>query len=169
MTDRNHPISPMPPVDGIEPVFAARLFPHRSLGKSGFIILMAFIGVTCFMSGLLFWSIGAWPIFGFLGIDFLAIWIAFKFNYRSGRQFEEVAIWRDNLLVRRISPSGKVDEQYFNPFWTRFGVDRHDEIGITRMFLRGEGREVSLGDFLNPVDRESFARAFGSALATVKS
>ena len=169
MTHRNNPISRQDPDEGKDPVFAARLFPHRSLGKSGFVLLMAFIGLTCFISGLLFWSIGAWPIFGFFGLDFLAIWIAFKLNYRSARRSEEIAIWRDDLLVRRISPSGAIDEQRFNPAWTRFGVDRHDEIGITRMFLRGDGREITLGDFLNPPDRESFSREFGAALASVKS
>ena len=169
MTDRNNPIFLQDRDDDGTPLFAARLFPHRSLTRSGFALLMGFVAVTCFLSGLLFWSIGAWPVMGFFGIDFLAIWLAFKLNYRSGQQVEEIAIWRDDLVVRRISPSGRIDEQRFNPVWTRFGVDRHDEIGITRMFLRGGGREITLGAFLNPIDRESFSREFGAALASVKS
>lgn len=57
----------------------------------------------------------------------------------------------------------------FNPFWTRFAVARHEEIGITDMAVEGEGRRVPIGAFLNPDDRESFATAFGRALATAKS
>ena len=57
----------------------------------------------------------------------------------------------------------------FNPFWARFSVARHEEIGITRMLVEAQGRSVSIGGFLNPDDRESFAAAFSRALATAKS
>jgi uncharacterized membrane protein len=150
------------------PFFAARLFPHRSLSRKGFTVLMLLLGVISLTTGLVFLSIGAWPVFGFLGLDVFLLWLAFRLNYRAGRAFEEVAVWPHDLLVRKVSPSGKVLEHRFNPFWTRFRVDRHDEIGITGMFLAAEGREVDIGSFLNPRDRESFASAFGEALATVK-
>jgi uncharacterized membrane protein len=48
-------------------------------------------------------------------------------------------------------------------------VQRHDLLGITRMDVEGEGRQVAIGGFLNPDDRESFATAFGRALATAKA
>lgn len=166
MSDRNNPI-PAPDEEG-EPYFAARLFPHRSLSQRNFAILLAIVAVLCLSSGLVFLSMGAWPVFGFLGLDVLLLWLAFKLNYRSGRAFEEVAVWPHNLVVRKVSPAGQVREHSFNPFWTRFCIDRHEEIGITRMRLSGEGREIDIGMFLNPVDRESFAAAFAQALATVK-
>ncbi len=152
-----------------DPLFAARLMPYRSLGKTGFLLLMAFVGLTCFISGMMFLAMGAWPVFGFFGLDAFLIWLAFKLNYRSGRAYEEIAIWKDELEFRQISPSGKISIHHMNPFWTRFNVDRHEEIGITRMILSEKGREISIGSFLNPQDRESFAFAFGSALARVKS
>ena len=150
------------------PVFAARLTPYRSLGPHGFFALMAVIGGTWFVAGMLFMAIGAWPIVGFFGLDFLIVWLAFKMNYRAARAFEDVAIWPHDLRVRQVSPRGKVSEHRFNPFWTRFEVERHQEYGITRMALAGQGRELAIGAFLNPDDRESFASAFSSALARVK-
>jgi uncharacterized membrane protein len=36
------------------------------------------------------------------------------------------------------------------------------------MAVQGQGRTVPIGSFLNPDDRESFARAFSRALATAK-
>ncbi len=57
----------------------------------------------------------------------------------------------------------------FNPFWTRFEVDRHDEIGITSMRLTTKEFSLSIGAFLNPDDRESFARAFKNALGRAKA
>lgn len=150
------------------PLFAARLFPHRSLGPRGFAALMAVVGGTWFVTGIAFMSMGAWPILGFMGLDFLILWVAFRLNYRAARAFEEVAVWPHQLRIRQVSPAGRVREHSFNPFWTRFRVDRHDEIGITRMVLLGQGRELAIGSFLNPGDRESFATAFAAALGRVK-
>lgn len=129
---------------------------------------MVFVGATCFISGVLFMAVGAWPVFVFMGLDVLIVWVAFTANYRAARCYEEVAIWPHDLVVRQVSPAGRVKEHRFNPFWTRFDVDRHEEFGIMRMSLRASGRKLDIGSFLNPVDRESFARAFGQALASTK-
>ena len=152
-----------------KPIFAARLTPYRSLGKRGFLILMLFVGLTSFISGMMFLMMGAWPVFGFFGLDALAIYVAFRINYRDARGYEEIAIWPHELQLRQVAPSGKTNTHSFNPFWTRFEVDRHREIGVTRMALISKGREIDVGSFLNPPDRETFAAAFGSALATAKA
>ena len=72
-------------------------------------------------------------------------------------------------LIERLSkPSGKSEEHCFNPFWARFSVNRHSEIGITRMAVTSRYETVAIGGFLNPDDRESFATAFSRALAAAK-
>ncbi len=150
-----------------QPVFAAELTPYRSLGRNGFKVLLILTGAICFIYAMFFLVTGAWPIGLFLGLDFLALYVAFKLSYRSGRAREEVTVTRTNLSIRKVSPAGKVVEHRFNPFWARFGVNRHDEFGITSMYVTGEGRWTDIGSFLNPDDRESFAKAFRGALATV--
>ena len=162
-------MSQLPAMGAGKPQFAARLVPYRSLSRNGFVALMVFVGVTCFASGILFMAVGAWPVLGFMALDVLIVWAAFAVNYRSARRYEEVAIWPHDLVVRQVSPAGRISEHRFNPFWTRFNVDRHEEFGITRMFLQASGRELDIGGFLNPDDREIFARAFGRALASAKS
>ena len=154
--------------DRDKPIFAARLTPYRSLSEKGFVLLMLFVGVSCFASGILFVSIGAWPVFGFFGLDALLIWGAFKLNYRSGRAFEEIAVWRDDIEFRQVSPAGRARIHRLNPFWTRFVVERHEEFGIMRMVLRERNREIDIGSFLNPADRDSFAMAFSAALAKAR-
>lgn len=154
--------------DGGAPHFAALLFPHRSLSRNGFTALMIFVGAISLVCGVLFLTLGAWPVFGFFGLDILIVWLAFRANYRAARAFEEVAVWPHDLLVRQVCPRGKVSEHRFNPFFARFNVDRHEEFGIRRMWLAGEGRELDIGSFLNPPDRESFATAFSRALATAR-
>lgn len=151
-----------------QPVFAAELTPHRSLGKQGFRVLLVLSGSICFLYGIFFMVSGAWPIGLFLGFDFLALYIAFRLSYRSGRAREEVIVSRTNLSIRKFTPAGRMVEHRFNPFWARFGVNRHEEFGITSMYVAGEGRTTDVGSFLNPDDRESFARAFRGALSTVR-
>ena len=152
-----------------EPIFSALLTPHRSLGPKGFAVLMGVIATMSFGVSLLFWSIGAWPIIGFFGLDVLLLYGAFRLNYRAARAREEVTVSRTRLDIRKFSPSGRSEDHLFNPFWAKFAVSRHDEIGITRMAVEGQGRDVTIGSFLNPDDRESFATAFGRALATARA
>ncbi|CDZ36464.1 DUF2244 domain-containing protein [Neorhizobium galegae] len=151
-----------------QPVFAAELTPYRSLGKTGFRVVLVLTGGVCLLYGGFFLITGAYPIGFFFGLDFLGLYIALKMSYRSGRAREEVTVSRSNLSIRKFSPAGRVVEHRFNPFWARFDVRRHDEFGITSMSVTGEGRGTDIGSFLNPDDRESFAKAFRGALATVK-
>ncbi len=157
-----------PSIEPGRPVFQALLTPHRSLPRRGFIILMSILFVVSLVAGVFFVSIGAWPVFGFFGLDVLLIYVAFRLNYRTARAKEEVSVSRTELAIRKTAPSGRVREHLLNPFWTRFFVVRHDEIGITAMQVVGDGQDIALGSFLNPDDRESFASAFSQALATVK-
>ncbi|TKT82649.1 DUF2244 domain-containing protein [Aquamicrobium sp. LC103] len=152
-----------------EPFFRALLTPHRSLGRTGFIVLMATLAAMWLGIGAFFLSIGAWPVFGFFGLDLVLVYVAFRLNYRAARVRELVSLSRTALDIVKVAPSGKEQSYRFNPFWTRFRVARHEEIGITGMAVEGEGRSVPIGSFLNPDDRESFSAAFGRALATAKA
>lgn len=152
-----------------EPFFRALLTPHRSLGRRGFMILMGAMLAGWAVTGIIFLANGAWPVFGFFGLDVLLLYLAFRYNYRAAKACEEVSLSRTALDVRKVAPSGKSVAHHFNPFWTRFSVNRHEEIGITAMALESRGQRVSIGGFLNPDDRESFAKALGGALAQAKA
>ncbi len=149
-------------------IFSATLVPHRSLGRRGFIILMGAIGGLWFLTGAFFWSLGAWPVIGFFGLDFLAVWLAFKLNYRAARAYEEVEVTRTQLVIRKVTPGGRVQEIRFNPAWVRLEVETLRDEGVKRISVRARDRRVPVGAFLNPEDRRTFAQAFGAALAEAK-
>lgn len=151
-----------------ELLFTARLTPYRSLGPRGFRILIGLVGLVCFVVGLVFFIAGLWPVMGFLGLDVLMIYWAFKASYKSGRAYEEVEVSREHVALCKVSPGGQKWNHWFPQFGTRFEVDRHDEIGITKMKLANKLEQVEMGAFLNPADKESFAAAFGRALARAK-
>ena len=149
-------------------LFDARLEAHRSLRPLGYRVLMALFFVMLVVHGLFWWRAGAWPVFGFMGLDFIGIALAFHFSRRSGLAAEEVRVSRTELLVRKIVPSGRAYDYRFNPAWTKLDVERHEELGITGIAVRSRGWAMPVGMILNPEDRESFVKAFGGALATAK-
>lgn len=149
-------------------IFSATLRPHRSLGRRGFLILMATIAGLWFVTGLYFVALGAWPVLGFVGLDLFAIWLAFHLNYRAARAYEDIEVGRTALVIRKVTPSGRAQEIRFNPQWARLEVEQLEDEGVTRIAVRMRDTRVAVGAFLNPDDRESFARAFGAALAEAR-
>ena len=149
-------------------VFSARLTPYRSLGQKGFRIVFGLVAGICLIIGLVFFSLGLWPVLGFMGLDILLVYWAFKSNFWSARAYEDVEVSRQHVLLRQVSPKGRASDHSFPQFGTRFEVDRHDEIGITKMRLAHRHDSVEFGYFLNPGDRESFAEAFQRAMAIAK-
>ncbi len=149
-------------------IFSATLVPHRSLGRRGFTVLMAAIAALWFVFGFYLWERGAWPIIGFGGLDILAIYIAFRLNYRAARAFEEIAVSRTEIVVRKVTANGRAQEFRFNPQWVRLEVEEVVDEGVVRIVLRARDKRVAVGAFLNPQDRKSFARAFGAALAAAR-
>jgi len=149
-------------------IFQALLVPYRSLGPRGFTVVMAFVALVSLATSLGFLARGAWPVVGFFGLDVLLVWWAFRASFRSAKAREEVSLSRTDLAIRKISPRGVVREAHHNPFWARFRVARHEEIGITRMSVDSNRISTEIGGFLNPDDRESFAREFHRALLTAK-
>ena len=71
-------------------LFSALLTPHRSLNRTGFLVLMVFLSAVSFAAGLAFLLMGAWPVFGFFGLDVLAIYWAFRVNFLRARASEEI-------------------------------------------------------------------------------
>src|ERR1700761_5020008 len=83
-------------------LFSALLTPHRSLNRSGFLVLMVFLSIVSFAAGIVFLLMGAWPVFGFFGLDVLAVYWAFRINFRRARASEEIRVTPSELRVRRI-------------------------------------------------------------------
>ncbi len=149
------------------PVFEATLYPHRSLGPRGFFILMGFLCAINFGTGLLFWTLGAWPIAGFCGLDVALVYLAFRVSYRSGRVREHIALSREALTLTRVDAKGAADAVTFNPYWVRVlfseGVD-----GRTAVALTSHGARIAFGRFLTDDERRELADALRAALAGLR-
>ena len=151
-----------------KPIFTAELTPYRSLSRRGFIILMTFLCVVSFTAGIVFLRMGAWPVFGFFGLDVLLIYWAFRVNYARARASEHLVLTPHELRLRRVSHRGHVMEWTFNPHWVRLDQEEHEEFGIERLYLISHGRSVAVGSFLGPDEKASFAKALRLALQDAK-
>jgi uncharacterized membrane protein len=149
-------------------IFSAVLTPNRSLSPAGFLIFMLVLGGISFASGMLFLIAGAWPVFGFFGLDVLLVYCAFRMNYRSARAYEVVTVTPSELTVRKVSYHGRVRQWTLNPLWVRLDRDQHDEFGIERLFLVSHGRRLPIASFLGAQEKESFALALSGALAQAR-
>jgi uncharacterized membrane protein len=149
-------------------LFSALLTPYRSLNRTGFIVLMGFLSVVSFVAGVAFLLMGAWPVLGFFGLDVLVIYWAFKVNFRTARAHEEISLTPSELRVRRVSHRGQVAEWVLNPLWVRLDQQVHEEYGVERLYLVYRGRHVSIGRFLGPDEKASFAKALNAALAAAR-
>ena len=149
-------------------LFSALLTPHRSLNRTGFVIVMAFVTAVSFAAGLAFLLMGAWPVFGIFGLDVLAIYWAFRVNFRRARASEEILVTPAELRVRRISHRGDAVEFVLNPLWVRLEQVSHAEYGIEKLYLVSKGRHVSIASFLGPDEKASFAKALTVALQAAR-
>jgi uncharacterized membrane protein len=156
------------PEPGQPKLFLALLTPPRSLGRRGFIALMSFFGAVSLIVSAVFWWLGAWPVFGFFGLDVLAIYLAFKIYFRRARAKEEISVTLSELRVRRVSHRGHVVEWVLNPLWVRLDQVGRDEFGIAKLYLVSSGRRVSIASFLGAEEKASFAKALSEALAAAR-
>jgi uncharacterized membrane protein len=156
------------PTGADETVFEARLTPHRSLGRQGFRLMMTLCCLSAVFSSIPFIVFGAWPVAGFYGLDILALFIAFKVNYRRAAAEESVRLTYVELFLRKITPRGETAEWRFNPLWARLRLEEDGEFGARRLCVVSGRQAVPIGDFLAPPQRRDLAEALGAALTKAK-
>ncbi|HEY8580959.1 MAG TPA: DUF2244 domain-containing protein [Beijerinckiaceae bacterium] len=149
-------------------IFAARLSPHRSLDQRNFrVLLMVFAG-ACFFTALPFLILGAWPVAGFMGLDILVFYLAFRANFRAARAYEDVRVTPLELSVEKVSARGERRAWTWHPCWVRLEKQEHEEYGVEHVRLVSRGRGVEVGGFLGPEQKARFAGSLSAALAEAR-
>jgi uncharacterized membrane protein len=143
--------------------FDAELVPHRSLSPHGFRILMLVVILANATVGAVFFFSGAWPVFGFMGLDVGLLYFFFRLNYRNAQLIEKLRLTDEFLEVRRRFPNGEELRWTFEPYWLRVEIadpPQHD----SKLLLVGRRRRLAIGSFLTPEERGDVARALRQAL-----
>jgi uncharacterized membrane protein len=156
--------SALEPADSPPRIFLdAVLHPYRSLSPRGFVIVMAVLGAASLVAGTTCILVGAWPVFGFFGLDVALVYVAFRASYRSARQRECLRLTERSLTVERVSVRGERRQFQFEPAWLRVAHD--DAAASGAVTLSSHGRSVAVGSFLAPAERRRLADALRDALA----
>jgi uncharacterized membrane protein len=145
------------------PFFERVLSPHRSLPPCNFHMLMGLLGLISFAAGVGFVAIGAWPVFGFFGLDVALVYVAFRLNYRTARQSETIRLAGDVFSVERVSVRGERRNWRFHPFWVKVILEERPDTS-NRLLVASHGRSLVIGDFAPPATRRELAATLRDAL-----
>jgi len=114
------------------------------------------------VGGIFYWS-GAWPVFGFMGLDVALLYFLFRLNYRDAKEKEFVRLTDEALTVRRVRANGEEQSWSLEPYWLRVEMDdppRHE----SALVLAARNRRLAVGSFLTPEERLEMAHALRRAL-----
>ncbi|MBT8423965.1 MAG: DUF2244 domain-containing protein [Silicimonas sp.] len=131
------------------------LWPHQSLTPRGF---TWFIGTTAVMLTLpllaVLGSAVAWVLMPFFLIAIAAVWRAIMANRDHLSLHEELTLTSDTLRLQHSPHRGPVLEWEANPHWVSVALHKDGPVE-NYLTLRGGGREVEIGSFLTPEEREA--------------
>lgn len=148
-------------------LFDALLHPHRSLSRRGFWLLMGGFALISMAIGTVFLLQGAWPVFGFFGLDVLLFYLAFQWTYRTGGAHERIKLTEREITVRQVDHRGRARTHSFQPSWLR--VDVRPGLSQGGLTLASHGQHVLVGSFLTPAERHDLADALREALERMRT
>ena len=105
---------------------------------------MFIVAFVFFSMGAYFWYLGAWPVFGFIGLDVLLLYYAFKINYKSVKFLKLLKL--KNFLVTRSFPSGKQQHWNLEPYWASVELTSHRR-NENSLILKSRDKVVFIGSF----------------------
>jgi uncharacterized membrane protein len=142
----------------------AEITPHRSLPRIGFVVLLSLVAAANGIAGTVFFMMGAWPAPVFLGLDVLALWIAFRASYRTGLRAERVKVSSAEVTVLRSEREVWRSPTHF----TQVALERAGEHD-SRVTLSLSGKRLSIARVLSPAERADFAAALERAIAEARA
>lgn len=151
------------------PLLDLTLWPNRSLSRRGFAWVL---GIVAFGLALpLLPLLGSRLVFGLLPFSLAvlaALYLAIRRSYADGRLTERIRIWPDLVTVVRSEPRGAARRWHANPHWVRLAL-RDDGPVEHYLTLTGAGREIELGAFLSPEERERLHAELARVFARVRA
>jgi uncharacterized membrane protein len=142
----------------------AEIRPHRSLSERGFIILISVITAANVASAAVFVRMGAHWVLPFLGVDLLAIVVAFLVSFRSARVVERIQVSPGEVRVTYEGPNDSRLVWESPTAFTRITVEKDEEDRVMALRLALSGRETPVAAALSPGERGEFAKALEEAI-----
>ena len=141
----------------------AEIRANRSLSERGFIVLIAVVTLANCASAAVFVAMGATFVPIFLGIDLLAVIVAFLVSFRAGKRIERVQVTSREVRIVQQTPRTTHTIWESPTAFTRVAVEKDEErtVGVNLML---SGREIPVAAALSPRERGEFAEALQNAI-----
>ncbi|HEY0435521.1 MAG TPA: DUF2244 domain-containing protein [Phenylobacterium sp.] len=141
----------------------AEIRPHRSLSERGFIVLISVVTFANCCSAFVFVRMGAIYVPIFLGVDMLAIVVAFIASFRAARQVQRVQVTARDIKVIHETPTWSKVVWESPTAFTRVAVDREEGRAVG-LRLALSDRQMAVAQALSPRERGEFASALQKAI-----
>jgi uncharacterized membrane protein len=141
--------------------------PSRSLSRHGLIMLLGVLVAVNVVVGAVFFLIGATPVPLFLGLDVIALFLAFWVSNRRGRSLERVQVSANEVRVIREGRRRAATVWISATAFTRVGLEERGSRGA-EVCLALSGRRFTVGHVLGPVERAGLARSIEQAIMSAR-
>jgi uncharacterized membrane protein len=145
----------------------AEIRPNRSLSERGFILLIAVVTAANVASAAVFVAMGAMFVPIFLGLDLMAVFVAFLVSFHTAKRVERVQVTSRDVRVTQETPRASYLVWESPTAFTRVHVER-DEGRTVGLKLALSGRELAVATALSPRERAEFAKALERAIWQAK-
>ena len=133
------------------------LHPNRSLSAKGLRIVLGLVVASNVFVALLFWTLKAWPVFCFMGLDIALVFWAFRANNKAAAVRETILINGEEWVLQREDAKGK-SSRTFNRRWMRIELEYDEKRELVgRLFFVSHGKRSEVGQFLGPEQRRVLA------------
>jgi uncharacterized membrane protein len=129
---------------------------------------MTLVCLASVVASVPFIVLGAWPVSFFFGLDVIALYIAFRLNFRDATGHEEIEVSPLKVAITKVSPKAERAQWRFDTLFTKLEREDDQEFGLRRLSLVSRGQSVPVAQALSPGEREEFAEALAGALRTAR-
>ena len=128
-------------------LYSITLKPYRSLNKIGFITMMVVLCGFSFITGIIFMKKGAWPVFGFFGLDILLIYIFFRLSFKSGKEFEVINLTKKKLIIKKYKEKKIIKTFILDANWVKIQIQNPLEQS-SKLQISSKNKSIIIGSFL---------------------
>ena len=134
-----------------------KIYPNQSLTPKGLLLLMFLITIPASFIGVTFFILGAWPVLGFMGLEVLLIYIAFKVLFYKNKFYEHIILDREKLSIFFKKQNNTITKIELEPTWLQVQIENIYE-NEDILTISSHGKKIILANFLIPEERAKLAK-----------
>ena len=130
-----------------------RLEPSKSLRPEGANLVLVILGGFGLVISGSFMMVGAWPVFGFMALDVLLIYIAFQAQYRRSDRGQEITVSNEKIEIKYFKGGVCVKTILLNKYWAK--LEQFNCFNRrSKLMFSSHGKFSEIGEFLSLKEKQ---------------